>query len=264
MLRSTFVHIPGVGYATERKLWTAGITTWDEYLSSRQAPGIGPQRSRQLEEGLSASLHHLEKGDHRFFRRRLPSREWWRAYGEFRDATAFLDIETTGMGVGRDAITIIGLYDGRRMHHYMEDDMEAFPGDLERYKLIVTFNGSTFDLPFLRAAFPDLRLHQIHVDMRYVMSRLGMRGGLKAIERRLGIQRTPRTREVRGWDAVYLWRRYRRGDQEALEILLEYNQEDVVNLKELLEVAYDALRASCLHHGFRTYSTVDLGDRKPQ
>jgi uncharacterized protein YprB with RNaseH-like and TPR domain len=262
LLRSTFVHVPGVGYATERRLWTSGITTWEEFLSAGKAPHLGPHRTRQLEEGLTASLHHLAEGNHRFFRRRLPTREYWRAYEEFRDSTAFLDIETTGMDAERDEVTLIGLYDGDRMRHYMDEEMEEFPHDLQRYKLIVTFNGSSFDLPFLRAAFPGLRLHQIHVDLRYVLARLGLKGGLKAIERRVGIERTPRTREVRGWDAVYLWRRYQKGDEEALDILLEYNQEDVVNLKQLVEMAYDALRSDCLHHGFRTYSLRDVEDRE--
>ncbi len=95
------------------------------------------------------------------------------------------------------------------------------------------------------------------------MARLGLKGGLKAIERRVGIERTPRTRYLQGWDAVYLWERYQKGDEEALEVLVEYNMEDVVNLKSLIEMAYDSLRDMCLHHGFRTYSLQDLGGGPP-
>ena len=32
MLKSTFVHIPGVGYALEQRIWAAGIKTWDDYI----------------------------------------------------------------------------------------------------------------------------------------------------------------------------------------------------------------------------------------
>jgi uncharacterized protein YprB with RNaseH-like and TPR domain len=259
VLRHTFIHVPGIGYATERRLWKAGITSWQDFFVSGEAPGLGPYRRVQLEQGLSASVDRLAEGDHRFFRRRLPSREYWRAYREFKEHTAYLDIETTGMEADRHEITLIGLYDGRRMRHYMEEEMEEFPRDLRQYKMIVTFNGASFDLPFLRRVFPGLQLHQIHIDLRHVMARLGLKGGLKAIERRVGIERTPRTRDVRGWDAVYLWRRYLKGDEEALDVLLEYNREDVVNLKHLMEMAYDSLRSMCLHHGFRTYSLEDLG-----
>ncbi len=260
MLRNTFVHLPGVGYATERRLWKAGITTWDDFFESRKMVRLGPARTRLLEEGLSTSLDELGRRNHRFFQPLLPTRESWRAYGEFRDSVAFVDIETTGMESERDEITVIGLYDGEKMRSYVVGDTERFPSDLERYRLIITFNGSCFDLPFLRRAFPDLRLHQIHIDLRYVLARLGLKGGLKAIERRLGISRTARTRDIQGWDAVFLWQRYEKGDEEALEILLEYNMEDVVNLKELMDQAYEALRADCLSHGFRNYSLRDVQD----
>ncbi len=266
MLRNTFIHLPGIGYATERRLWTEGITTWDEFLGARKDTGLGPARTRKLEEGLPASFDRLTEGDHRFFRRRLPARESWRAYHDFKDSVAFLDIETTGTEAEGDEITLIGLFDGNTMRSYLEEEMERFPEDLEQYKLIVTFNGSSFDLPFLKRTFPELRLHQIHIDLRHVLRRLGLKGGLKAIERRVGIERTPQTRDVRGWDAVYLWRRYLKGDEEALDILLQYNEEDVVNLKDLVEMAYGGLRALCLHHGFRTYSLSDLphSPQRPQ
>jgi hypothetical protein len=41
---------------------------------------------------------------------------------------------------------------------------------------------------------------------------------------------------MNGWDAVLLWQRYQHyGDQKALATLLEYNREDVMNLKVLRE-----------------------------
>lgn len=257
LLRNTFVHLPGIGYATERRLWASGLATWDDVLDADDIP-VGATRARRLREGLGASQRALEDGDHRFFRRRLPPREAWRAYGEFRDTMAFLDIETTGMEADRDAITLVGLYDGRETRAYFDDALAELPHDLDRYRLLVTFNGSSFDLPFLRRTFPDLRLHQIHVDLRYVYHRLGMKGGLKAIERRLRIGRSPETQDLRGWDAVYLWRRHQTGDDEALELLLRYNGEDVQNLEPLLDIAYDALQARCTGQEFRTYSLHDL------
>jgi hypothetical protein len=59
-------------------------------------------------------------------------------------------------------------------------------------------------------------------------------GGFKAVERQLGISR--QLRGIDGLEAVRLWWRYRDyGDNDALAVLLEYNREDVVNLKALRE-----------------------------
>ena len=62
----------------------------------------------------------------------------------------------------------------------------------------------------------------------------GLYGGLKAVERKLGIPRN--VMGVDGSEAVRLWWRYRDSfDLEALDRLLKYNREDVINLKTLKE-----------------------------
>jgi uncharacterized protein YprB with RNaseH-like and TPR domain len=59
-------------------------------------------------------------------------------------------------------------------------------------------------------------------------------GGLKAVERQIGIER--RLKGVNGWEAIRLWWKYQSdADEEALDRLLEYNKEDVVNLTTLKE-----------------------------
>jgi uncharacterized protein YprB with RNaseH-like and TPR domain len=62
--------------------------------------------------------------------------------------------------------------------------------------------------------------------------RHGLKGGLKAVEAKVGIDR--RLKDVDGWVAVQLWWDYvSKGNQQSLEILLAYNAEDVVNLRAL-------------------------------
>jgi uncharacterized protein YprB with RNaseH-like and TPR domain len=57
-------------------------------------------------------------------------------------------------------------------------------------------------------------------------------GGLKSVERQLGIER--QLKGVDGREAVRLWWRYRNDyDDEALRTLLAYNSEDLLNLKVL-------------------------------
>jgi uncharacterized protein YprB with RNaseH-like and TPR domain len=64
--------------------------------------------------------------------------------------------------------------------------------------------------------------------------RSNLYGGFKAVEKRLGIER--RLVEIDGYQAVRLWWRYVNDyDEDALNTLLEYNKEDVMNLKTLRE-----------------------------
>ena len=62
--------------------------------------------------------------------------------------------------------------------------------------------------------------------------RCNLFGGFKSVEKKLGINR--KLIELDGYEAVRLWWRYiNYFDQNALKILLEYNKEDVINLKKL-------------------------------
>jgi uncharacterized protein YprB with RNaseH-like and TPR domain len=59
-------------------------------------------------------------------------------------------------------------------------------------------------------------------------------GGFKAVEQQLGIPR--HLQGITGVDAVLLWWRYQKyDDRTALATMLEYNKEDVMNLKALKE-----------------------------
>ncbi len=243
MLDQSFLHIPGIGPATELRLWRRGILYWDDFLACRdKLPGFSPHRQALMADHVSESKRCLQARDFHYFARALPTREAWRAWPHFRDKAAYLDIETTGMGPWAE-VTMVGLYDGRRVRTYIHgDNLDQLPEDLQQFALLITFNGSTFDLPFLRRRFRGLALPQIHVDLRYALARLGYRGGLKSIETRLGVQRSKRTAGLDGWDAVRLWNEYLSGSGQSLELLIEYNTEDIVNLEALMDVAYDALR----------------------
>ena len=155
---------------------------------------------------------------------------------------AYLDIETTGLSRLYADITVIGVYlvndsDSRLVQlvgeQVTEDNLlEAVEG----VDTIFTYNGSRFDLPFIHASLDvDLTDSYHHHDLMYDCWRCNLRGGFKAVERQLGIQR--QLQGVDGLEAVMLWQRYKNyGDRTALATLLEYNKEDVVNLKVLREI----------------------------
>ena len=253
MIRETFVHIDGVGYRTEERLWRSGIHTWDDFSSTRRPPRIGPRLAKRMEDEIERSQQALRSGRHRYFARKLPSRDQWRAFEAFRSHILYLDIETTGWSLGRHAVTVVGVYDGRRKRSFVQgENLEALPSAVRPAKLLVTFNGSRFDLPFLRKAFPRFGLDLIHMDLLHPLRRLGFAGGLKSIEEEMGISRSDETTGLRGIDAIRLWHAYERGDDDALDLLLAYNMEDVVNLEPLAEFTYEALRSLCLDGGFVT------------
>jgi uncharacterized protein YprB with RNaseH-like and TPR domain len=252
MLRRTFLHVPGVGYRTEERLWRSGLESWED-IGSAKAEGLPPRLRAALTGEIAASEDALRRGRYRYFAARLPSREHWRAWPEFRGKVAFLDIETTGLEIGRDALTVVGLYDGSRKRSFIRGaNLEDLPEALEDRQLLVTFNGARFDVPFLRHAFPRMRLDQLHLDVMNPLHRLGYWGGLKRIERRLGIRRSEETSGIGGFDAVRLWEDYTAGNDDALDLLVAYNLEDVVNLEPLAEFAYEAMRSLVLDRGFIT------------
>jgi len=188
------------------------------------------------------SINALLRGDVYFFKKLLPEMQLWRVYPEFRKKTAFLDIETTGIGEGKDYVTVIGLFDGEKTHFFIQGkNIEDFTKAIRRYSLIITYNGEKFDLPFLKATFNKLDFPQVHIDLRYLLKRLGYSGGLKKIEKMVGIERSKMVKNLNGYDAVILWNRYLDGEPEALKLLLNYNREDVVNLKYLMEFAYQKM-----------------------
>jgi len=242
LIENSFIHLTRVGYETERKLWRGGVRCWRDLLGGPpRAAGISEARWEELRWELRASVAALRDLHHPYFADRLPSREHWRALRRFGHRAAYLDIETTGMGAWAD-ITVVGLYDGLNVRTYIHGlNLDALADDLARYSLLVTYNGATFDLPYLRRRFPRVAWDHLHVDLRYALRRLGYTGGLKAIEGQCGLRRSPDIAHLDGFDAVRLWGEYRRGSEEALDLLVRYNTADITNLEALAALAYDRL-----------------------
>lgn len=241
MLTSTFIHIPGIGLQSERRLWQQGILTWQELLARHEDIRLPRIRRETLLSKVEESVSRLNAGDYAYFASALPAKEHWRALPEFSEKIAYLDIETTGMG-DESEITLIGIYDGTQYTPYLQgQNLPQFPEDLRKYTTLVTFFGSGFDIPFIKRAFPEIQIDQFHIDLCFALKRVGYSGGLKCIEEQFGITRPDEVHGMDGWDAVRLWYEYLRGDTRSLKTLLEYNKEDVVNLSELLPVAKDLL-----------------------
>jgi uncharacterized protein YprB with RNaseH-like and TPR domain len=241
MLEATFLHLKGITPVLERKLWEAGVQSWQDFLVRYQNGTLPiPARPEWLHL-VRQSILQLERGNIHFFAQLLPTNEHWRLYGAFRNGAVFLDIETTGLGE-RDRITVVGLFYDDRYEAFVDGlNLSQLPATLSSFAILITFNGEGFDLPFLRRMFPNLSLPPVHLDVRALLKRLHLYGSQKAIEERLGFVRREPLRGMTGADAVVLWEAYLRGETEALSRLLDYNREDVTKLHDLMEYAYREL-----------------------
>jgi hypothetical protein len=152
---------------------------------------------------------------------------------------AYLDIETTGFSRYGCDLTVIGIALERagkcRTIQLVEDDVceKKLLKVLKGVDEIYSYNGSRFDLPFIEAKLRiDLKDRFKHTDLMYECWRQNLKGGLKVVERLLGIQR--HLKDVDGYMAVLLWYDYlNNNNRRALQKLLAYNEEDVVNLRVL-------------------------------
>ena len=238
MLESSFILLNGIGETTERRFWDAGVLTWQDFLGRQDLPGLSTNRKSLYDGELRAAAEAHEARNARYFRTKLKARDHWRLYDTFKPGAVYLDIETTGAPADVGEVTVVGLYGQGKMTTLIRGETltEARLNDeLARASLLVTFFGSGFDLPFLKAKFPGLALDQPHIDLCFAARRLKMTGGLKHIETECGIERTPDLRGLDGWDAVRLWHAYRRGDEQARDLLVRYNEADVRNLEPLAE-----------------------------
>lgn len=245
MLRNTFLLLPSIGAVRERRLWERGILTWEDFVAAPAPKGISTVTKTAMDELLMLAKDRLDSGDSSFFAKSIPSREQWRCLGEFGSSVAYLDIETTGTSI-YSPITLVGVYDGKRMHTLVRGrdlNPKNLSGILRTASLLVTFNGSSFDLPVLRAQFPGVLPPVPHIDLRHPLKRLGFTGGLKKVERQLGIERERRLEFMTSEDAAYLWRLWvERGKENALELLIEYNAADCMSLKTLADYVYWTMR----------------------
>ena len=253
MLTSTFLHLAGIGPKRERELWERGFTTWHDVVSKE-----GSQASA-LHTAAVRSLDAFQSRDFAWLASSLAPGEHWRALAPFSaEPNAMrwlaLDIETTGLEPHFNQVTVVGVcghatrFEPVALCTERADWTERLSDLLAASDVLITFNGKTFDIPFLRyhVRHLDRSLPAFHVDLRYLFSGLGYPGGLKKVQRRLGHYREGELDDVDGFMAVRLWHEHRRGHAHALNTLVRYCLEDVV---VLLPMAAHGYRLACTRLG---------------
>jgi len=175
-----------------------------------------------MKESISESQEQFQNGNVHYFADHLPHNQYWRFFPEFRESTAYLNIETTALDPWLHGITVITLYDGKQIFSYIRGkNLDDFEKDVQKYSVLGTYNGRHY-FPFI-AMYLGLKLNQIHIDLRYLLNSVGYTGGLHKCEENLGIDRED-IKDIDGCTAVIRWEQYRdNGNKKALESLLAHS-----------------------------------------
>ncbi|MCG9873286.1 MAG: ribonuclease H-like domain-containing protein [Leptospiraceae bacterium] len=244
MLRHTFQHITGIDKFMEANLWKSGISSWDKLrLNPSILKELGDERffPDEVLWELDHSENALVKQDSHFFWNKLPYEEAWRLYDDLPQTFYALDIETTGLDLPHK-VTCVCVYDSKEIYQFtrsknLDDFHDFWIG--RNSPIILSYNGFKFDIPFLARSmqwknpFP-------HLDLMHVLHKMGIKGGLKGSEVKLGIIRESALSGIDGFQAVRLWNQYVETDiSEYLDLLVKYNQEDTINLHRILRIVYD-------------------------
>ncbi|MBI4689430.1 MAG: ribonuclease H-like domain-containing protein [Nitrospirae bacterium] len=246
MIKNTFSILNGIGEKLEKRLWRSGILTWDDFLNSSDIGFISPPKKIIFDDDLSFASQELDKANAAYFAASIKRRDHWRLFDIFKQESVCLDIETNGLMPDRGGyVTVIGLYNGYDYKSFVRGNgltSENLNKELSGYKYLITFYGAAFDVPFLMRSMPNMKFDIPHFDLCFGARRLGLHGGLKRLESDIGIKRHEDVRGLNGYDAIKLWDHAKKGDSEALDLLVMYNREDTVNLFDMADVIYRRLR----------------------
>ena len=213
------------------------------FLTERIYPWNGQHGNRPLR--LPGSYGLIEKWA-----------ESWDLHEVSPETIAFLDTETTGLagGTGTFAFLIgIGRFepDGFHLLQFFLRDLSEEPGMLAAIesfltpcKVLVTFNGKSFDLPLVHTRYlnngweqpwhPEVHLDLLPLARRIWRDRLPSRT-LGSLETQI-LEVEREDQEVPGWLVPQMYHDYlRTGDARPLEGVFYHNQIDILSMVGLMD-----------------------------
>lgn len=168
---------------------------------------------------------------------------------------AIFDIETTGLNPSYNKVILIGMLYMENNEIFIEqffcntskDEKEllnSFKDKFSRFDYYITFNGTTFDIPFLNKRFAknniDFKLDSyLNLDIYKIIRKdkknLNLPNcKLKTVENFLGIQRTD---TINGSESVRLYKEYELTQDSTLkDKILLHNFEDILHLIPTLKI----------------------------
>jgi len=146
----------------------------------------------------------------------------------------YVDIETTGLSIHNDKITIVGLLCGGIFEQFVENiNLKACRVDefirMHEPTEVVGYNSNSFDIAFMEQFGVETLCNLKQIDLMHQCHSLDIKGGLKKTEQILGIER--KYEPLNFFQQKALWKKWlHNNDHHALDRLLKYNEEDVRNL----------------------------------
>lgn len=235
--RGAFLHLPGVGPGKISAFPAQGIHEWN-HLRAKHAtphlPGVPPTRAAELLAEIERCEDALSKKNLAYLSQKLHRSDHWRLLADFGESATYLDIETSGDDLHPEITLIIAKHRGCIHTFTAERNLGGFLDLVNEIELLVTFNGASFDVPQLENHF-HIPLRDIaHVDLRWACYHAQLRGGLKDIERAIGLMRPADLIGMDGAEAAFLWQRWKAtGNEKMLRRLTRYCTADVIGLEHL-------------------------------
>lgn len=173
----------------------------------------------------------------------------------YDEEAVFLDIETTGLSPMRSFIYLIGLVfiDLKEMTMHItqiiaedrdeeEEILKLMKERLKGYKTVVTYNGNSFDLPFIAKRSERYGIEPIAMDSFDMYEKLRLHkdtlklDGLKQknIEKKLGITREDR---YNGGECISFYKDYvKNKNQESFDRFVLHNYDDLLYMPATMSI----------------------------
>ncbi len=163
---------------------------------------------------------------------------WKRVYNKHKHKALCLDIEVDREG----NITVVGLYkpkdgpvEAKSFAKGINLNHQTLKEEFKDCELLITFNGLKWDIPKIKEKFPGVMPNVKVIDLYLIARQLNYNTNLKVLENTMRIER-PEDLQNKRRIAMKMWYRYiKYNDEQAFNTLIEYNQQDAINLYPLAE-----------------------------
>ncbi len=234
MITQALQHCRGLGPIRLNQLSDAGVRSWHDALQMPHLIPLGLRTAVTAE--CERCLQALTENNIRYFVEKFATQDKWRILTQYVDRCSYFDIETTGLEYD-DTITVIACWHKGQLHTFVEhENLDDFLDLLDDIDLLVSFNGSTFDVPRVLAGFHIPELPCPHIDLRWPCYHRELNGGLKHVTSSLGLHRPDDLQDADGSLAVRLWSSWIHQKNSAdRDQLLRYCAADVLLMVPLAE-----------------------------
>ena len=177
----------------------------------------------------------------------LPLSHWKELYNRFKHQALCIDVEATYWD---GPISVIGVYrpkDGEIEYYSFVRGVNLTEENLNQIfagcKLLITFNGNSYDVPEIKKQFPGVIPDNLPViDLYLLARRMELDTNLKVLEKTFNIFRVDAVDNKRKI-STKMWNKYeQKKDQRALNTLIEYNRQDTINLYPLAEKIMEMIK----------------------